>query len=49
MARLGLGGKLAVSGVGMLFTAVFGLLMPWWLFLVFVIVVGPMFFRLLTL
>jgi hypothetical protein len=49
MARLGLQGRIAVAAIGLLFTVLFGLLMPWWLFLAFLFVLGPMFYRLLTL
>lgn len=48
MARLGLRGKLAVSGVGLLFLVLFGLFMPWWLFALFVIALAPMFYKLLA-
>lgn len=48
MARLGLRGKLTVLVVGLLFAVLFGLIMPWWLFALFVIVLTPMFYKLLA-
>lgn len=47
MPRFGLREKLAISGIGLLFLVVFGLFMPWWLFVLFVVVLSPMFYKLL--
>jgi hypothetical protein len=49
MARLELKGKLVVAAVGLLFLVLFGIFMPWWLFVVFVVVLAPMFYKLLRL
>jgi|GEM_PF-3064737 hypothetical protein len=47
MRRLGLRGKLVISVIGLLFLVIFGLLMPWWLFVAFAVVLAPMFYKLL--
>ncbi|WP_336136359.1 hypothetical protein [Natronomonas amylolytica] len=47
MARLTLKGRLVVAGIGLLFVVVFGLLMPWWLFVLFLVVSVPLFYKLL--
>lgn len=49
MARLDLKGKLVVCGIGLLFLVLFGIFMPWWLFVAFVVVLVPMFYKLLRL
>lgn len=46
MPRLTFKEKFLVSGIGVVFLVVFGLLMPWWLFVVFVLAVVPMFYKL---
>jgi hypothetical protein len=48
MARLTLKGRLVVATIGLLFVVVFGLLMPWWLFVVFLVALLPMFYKLLV-
>ncbi|QLD85020.1 hypothetical protein HWV23_04555 [Natronomonas halophila] len=48
MARLTIQGRLVVAGIGLLFVVLFGLLMPWWLFVLFVVVMLPMFYKLLA-
>lgn len=49
MARLTLKGRLVVAGMGLLIVTLFGLLMPWWLFVVFLVALLPMFYKLLML
>ncbi|MFT4885213.1 MAG: hypothetical protein ACI8U4_002735 [Natronomonas sp.] len=48
MARLTIKGRLVVAGIGLVFVVLFGLLMPWWLFVLFVVVMLPMFYKLLA-
>lgn len=38
-----------MSGVSLLFAVLFGLVMPWWLFPLFVVALAPMFYKLLAL
>lgn len=49
MPRLHLRERLIVSGIGLLFVLLFGIFMPWWLFLVFLFALIPMFYKLLTM
>jgi hypothetical protein len=49
MARLTIKGRLVVAGIGLLFIVLFGLLMPWWLFIVFLVATMPLFYKLLAM
>jgi hypothetical protein len=48
MARLTMKGRLIVAGIGLCFVVLFGLLMPWWLFVLFLVTTMPMFYKLLA-
>jgi hypothetical protein len=48
MARLTMKGRLVVAAIGLCFVVLFGLLMPWWLFVLFFITTMPMFYKLLA-
>jgi hypothetical protein len=42
-------GRLVVAGMGGFFVVLFGLLMPWWLFLLFLVLFLPLLYKLLRL
>ena len=48
MARLTPREKLVVAGVALFFTVLFAVFVPWWLFVIYVVVSAPLFYRLLS-